>query len=68
MNARRMTADDYAEAGESVPNQALLCPVGACRRNGACMYANHPRCTVTAPEAPRCEDCGDLTGECGCAD
>lgn len=71
MTVRRMTAEDYAEAGLPIPEDIaepeFLCPIGSCQRHRACQYLNHPRCGLhAAVEAERCDECGDETGECFC--
>lgn len=49
MTVRRMTAEDYAEAGVEPPPSFRKLP-------------------VRDESAPRCDDCGDEQGECGCRD
>lgn len=53
MTVRRMTAEDYAEAGVEPPPSFRG-------------YEITGRWHDEAPE--RCEACGDETGECGCRD
>lgn len=74
MTVRRMTAEDYAEAGIDPPDvdSDFPCPIGSCQRHRACQYLNHPRCGLRlhgeVESASRCVECGDETGECLCHD
>lgn len=62
---RRMTADDYAEAGVAV---RVPCSLGVgCDDYGVCyaMAAGQPaQCPFHEPK--RCDECGDETGACSC--
>jgi hypothetical protein len=48
--SRRMTLEDYEEAGVEAPIH-VRCSIGSCNRHGRCMYQQHWRCPAAADEA-----------------
>lgn len=82
MNARKMTPADYAELGLPPPDHLLVeevvaeaCAFGRAgfwtTPDGKFMSASpRPGFTLwSEPEPavrPRCDECGDETGQCGC--
>lgn len=70
MTARPMTAADYASLGIEAPPEFCTLGVG-CEMYGICYARAQGRpdmCGQVDTSPVRCEECGDETGECHCAE